>query len=201
MTVRLTDETDFGVGWIEDAAEAKTGHALVVDGRVWLVDPIEPEGVEERVLALGEPAGVLQLLDRHNRAAAAMAARLERAAPRRATGAAGHAVHGAARRAQPALEGGRALVAGARASSCAPTRSGRSRSSARASEPVGVHPALRLKPPRGLVGLGPEHLLVGHGDGLHGPGTAAAVDDAVRNARRRIPRWLRGLPRIVRRGS
>jgi hypothetical protein len=67
-------------------------------------------------------------------------------------------------------------------------------------EPVGVHPMLRFAPPRSLAGLGPEHVLVGHGEGLHAPGTAALVDDAVGNARRRIPRWLLGIPRIVRRG-
>src|SRR4051812_49587841 len=53
-----------------------TSHALVADGGVWLVDPSEGDGVEERVRALGEPAGVLQLLDRHNRASAAFAERL-----------------------------------------------------------------------------------------------------------------------------
>ncbi len=113
MTVRLTDETDFGFGWIEEAAEAKTGHALVVDGRVWLVDPIEPEDVEERVLALGEPAGVLQLLDRHNRAAAALAARLgvpHHVAPRELPGTPFTVLPVVRNR---TLEGGRALVAGA----------------------------------------------------------------------------------------
>ncbi len=200
MTVRLTDETDFGLGWIEDAAEAKTGHALVVDGRVWLVDPIEPEGVEERVLALGEPAGVLQLLDRHNRAAAALAARLEvphHVAPRELPGTPFTVLPVVRNRLWKEVAlwwpEPRVLVCADALGTIPFFRAG--------DEPVGVHPALRLKPPRGLVGLGPEHLLVGHGDGLHGPGTAAAVDDAVRNARRRIPRWLRGLPRIVRRGS
>jgi hypothetical protein len=43
-------------------------------------------------------------------------------------------------------------------------------------------------------------LLVGHGEGLHGEATAAAVDDALRHARRRIPRWLGSVPRIVRSG-
>ena len=47
-------------------------------------------------------------------------------------------------------------------------------------EPAGVHPFLRPRPPRALRGLGAEHLLVGHGEGLHGPETAAAVEDALR---------------------
>ena len=66
------------------------------------------------------------------------------------------------------------------------------------SEPAGVHPFLRPRPPRALRGLGAEHLLVGHGEGLHGPETAAAVEDALRTARRRIPLWVAGIPRIVR---
>ena len=41
-----------------------TGHALASEGRAWLVDP--PAGdVEARLRALDEPAGVIQLLDRH----------------------------------------------------------------------------------------------------------------------------------------
>ncbi len=51
-------------------------HALLADAGVWIVDPTEGEGIEERIRALGEPAGVLQLLDRHNRACAAYAERL-----------------------------------------------------------------------------------------------------------------------------
>ena len=46
------------------------------EGRVWLIDPVDADGVEERVRALGRPGGVLQLLDRHNRDCAAWAARL-----------------------------------------------------------------------------------------------------------------------------
>ena len=68
-------------------------------------------------------------------------------------------------------------------------------------EPVGVHPLLRVvRVPRALAGLGVEHLLVGHGAGIHGEAAGAAVDEAVRTARSRIPRWLGGLPRIVRSG-
>ena len=50
--------------------------AMAADGRVWLVDPVDGPGLEERVRALGEPAGVLQLVDRHPRDCAVLAARL-----------------------------------------------------------------------------------------------------------------------------
>ena len=53
-------------------------------------------------------------------------------------------------------------------------------------ERIGVHPFLRLMPPRRLATLAPEHVLVGHGEGLH-EDAAAAVREAVATARRRLP--------------
>ena len=46
-------------------------------GRVWFVDPTDDPAALERALALGSPAAVVQLLDRHNRDCAALAARLD----------------------------------------------------------------------------------------------------------------------------
>ena len=65
-------------------------------------------------------------------------------------------------------------------------------------EPAGVHPLLRLWPPRSLRRLEPEHLLVGHGEGVHHH--PAALESALRTARRRTPRLLLQLPRELRRG-
>ena len=61
-------------------------------------------------------------------------------------------------------------------------------------ESLGVHPVLRLTPPRALAGSGPEHPLVGHGPPLHGPDVAERVRRAIARSRREIPRWLAGLP-------
>jgi hypothetical protein len=62
-------------------------------------------------------------------------------------------------------------------------------------EPLGVHPFLRLYQPKGLrdmaKGLAPGHVLVGHGEGIHGDGAAAVLAQAVSGARRATPRWLR----------
>jgi hypothetical protein len=62
-------------------------------------------------------------------------------------------------------------------------------------ERIGVHPLFRLRPPRGLRALAgtlaPAHVLVGHGDAVHGPEAAPALAEAVRGARRRGPSWLR----------
>jgi hypothetical protein len=177
----------------------RTSHALAAEGRVWAIDPVEGEGVDDRIRTLGEPAGVIQLLDRHQRACEAFAGRL---------GVPLHKVPASLpltpfsfvpiRRnrfwAEVALWWPeRRLLLCADALGTLPYfRAG--------SEPVGLHPLLRLRPPRALRGLRPEYLLVGHGDGLHGPATASAVEEALRTARRRIPRWLLGVPRIVRAG-
>src|SRR5438309_1963376 len=70
------DEQEDGFGWIADEPLKRTSHALRVDGRVWLIDPVEAPDLEARIRALGEPAGVLQLLDRHRRDGLAWAGRL-----------------------------------------------------------------------------------------------------------------------------
>ena len=199
MSVRVVDETEFGFGWMESTAQARASHALVVEGRVWLIDPIAPEDVAMRVEALGEPAGVIQLLDRHDRACAELARRFgvpHHVVPDAVPGTPFQFLFVLRSRfwAEVALwwPERSVLVCADALGTNAFFRAGE--------EPVGVHPFLRPIPPRALVGLGVDHLLVGHGEGLHGGDTAARIDDAVRNARRRIPRWLRGLPGIVRRG-
>jgi len=56
-------------------------------------------------------------------------------------------------------------------------------------EPLGVHPFLRLTPPRRLADFEPEHVLCGHGEGVH-EHAAEAVREALAHARRRLPRLL-----------
>jgi len=65
---------------------------------------------------------------------------------------------------------------------------------------AGVHLLLRLTPPRGLGAYEPEHLLVGHGEGVHGPAATAALREALRRSRRDLPRVLRRLPFVMRGG-
>ena len=40
--------------------------------------------------------------------------------------------------------------------------------------PIGVHLFLRLTPPRALTAYEPERILVGHGEGVHGPEASTA---------------------------
>jgi hypothetical protein len=53
-----------------------------------------------------------------------------------------------------------------------------------------AHPLLRFRPPRSLAGLEPEHVLCGHGEGVHGADAAEALRVALATARRRLPRAL-----------
>src|SRR3954471_22367962 len=69
------DEFEFGFSWIAQPL-MRTCHALATPEGVWLIDPVDDPEPLERAAALGAPAGVLQLLDRHKRDCAAIAARL-----------------------------------------------------------------------------------------------------------------------------
>ena len=199
MEHRFVDELEFGFGWHPDEAFVRTGHALASDGRVWLVDPVDGPGLDKRIRALGEPAGVVQLLDRHNRDGAELATRL---------GVPHHivpdALPGAPFELVPLVRWPKwresALWWPERSVLVTADALGTTRFFAGA-EPVGVHPFLRLvKPPRGLLRYQPEHLLVGHGAGLHGPDTAAAIRAAVNGARTGFPRWTAGLAADIARG-
>jgi hypothetical protein len=63
---------------------------------------------------------------------------------------------------------------------------------------AGVHPLLRLRPPRQLSAYAPERLLVGHGETIEA-GAAGALTDALDHARSDIPRVLLKLPSLLRR--
>lgn len=73
MSVKLIQPFEHGVSWVMDEWMQRGSHALVHEGKVWLIDPVDvPEAIEQAV-QLGEIAGVIQLLDRHPRACAALA--------------------------------------------------------------------------------------------------------------------------------
>ena len=76
MALKTLDEHALGLTWVLDDPLTRTSHALADEGRVWLVDPVDEPEALERAAALGTPQAVLQLLDRHNRDNAAIAARL-----------------------------------------------------------------------------------------------------------------------------
>lgn len=198
MSVRFVDEFEHGFGWIDDTPLRRASHALVDRGRVWVVDPIEAAGVEERVRAIGEPAGVLQLLDRHDRATAAWAERLTvplHVVPAHVDGSPFEFLRVVRSRFWKEVAlwwPERRVLVTADVLGTIPHYF------ALGGERVGVHPFLRLKPPRGLRALDPAHLLVGHGEGVHGD-AAAAVADALAHSRRRFLRLPLELPKLRRR--
>lgn len=196
VAIRSCDEFDGGFGWLRAHELLKRcSHALVSDGRVWLVDPLDVDGVEERARAAGRPAGVIQLLDRHNRDSRILAERL---------GVPLHVVP-----TEPVAEAPfellvvcdswmwrevalwwperRVLVVGDALGTVgyfvAP------------GERIGVHPLLRPAPPRRrLATVSPRIILCGHGEGLL-TDADAALAEALSTARRRIPRVVFGLVR------
>jgi hypothetical protein len=178
----------------------RCSHALVAGGRVWVVDPVDGEGVEERVREAGEPAGVIQLLDRHKRDCAALAARLgvpRHVVPRGPVAGAPfeflHVLRGPLWK-EVALwwPEPRVLV-------CADAL-GTVRAARVGDERIAVHPYLRPFPPRRLGEVEPRHVLCGHGEGLHGEDATVAVRHALATARRRAPRaWWQGVQALARR--
>jgi hypothetical protein len=191
---RWVDDQPWGLGWIspERPRLQLTSHALLAGDGVWLIDPLDADGVEERVRALGEPAGVIQLLDRHERDCAALARRLGVPHHVVPSGSVGpfEAIPVVSRShwRESALwwPERRVLV-------CADALGTIPHFFALGGERLGVHPLLRLTPPTQLGRYEPEHVLCGHGAGAHERATAA-VRDALASARRRAPRLLLEAP-------
>jgi hypothetical protein len=187
----------YGFGWIaaEPRLLQRASHALVADGQVWLVDPVEVEGLEERIRAAGRVVGVLQLLDRHGRDCALLARAFGvplRYVPRAGTpGPPFEAI----RSVRIPLWREAALWWPERRTLVVADALGTAPYFRAPGERLGVHPVLRLIPPSSLSGLEPEHVLCGHGQGLHGPEAARALHEALRTARRRTPSWIAGLVR------
>lgn len=73
----VVDRWDAGVGWLAypDERMERASHALAVDGRVWVLDPVDADGVDDLLAEYGEVAGVVTCLDRHKRDGAAIANR------------------------------------------------------------------------------------------------------------------------------
>jgi hypothetical protein len=202
---REIDRWDGGVGWIAhpDEAMQRASHALVDGDDVWVVDPVDAAGLDDFLEDLGTVAGVIVLLDRHTRDAAALARRYDVPvgvpagmydaeqtldAPTEPLSGllegSGYGVHTLVDNAlwrESALsdEASETLVVAESVGTTALFRTH--------DERLGVHPARRLFPPTDLRRFGPERILVGHGEGIFEDATGA-LRDAVAGARRRAPR-------------
>ena len=190
------EEHALGLTWVVVEPMERAFHALVDDGRVWLVDPLDGPEMKD-ALALGEPAAVLQLLDRHNRDCAQIAERFgvpHLRVPDAVPGSPFEAIAAVRvpRWRETALwwPARKALIV-AEVLAANPMHTG-------GEQRVGMHLFLRPWPPSSLRGYRPRHLLLGHGRGVHGPEATTALETAHARARRDLPRVLLGLPGAVR---
>ena len=199
VQIRMCDDRgERGFSWIVDEPMTRTSHALAVDGQVWLVDPVRDPLALERAAGLGAPQAVLQLLDRHNRDCAALAEELgvpHLVAPEALEGAPFEVVpvRRSRRWSEVALwwPAERTLVVAEAIATNRFFTGGR--------EPAGVHLLMRLSPPREALGrFEPEHLLVGHGEGIHGPEATEALRQALATARTGVLHLLPRIPAFAR---
>lgn len=164
--------------WIEEGFLQRCSHALLLEGRTWLIDPVDDARVDE----LKDVAGVIQLLDRHKRDCVTIANRL---------GVAHHVVPEEPIRPFEFIRirmsrtwkevalwwpERRVLVCADALGTVGYYRARRER--------LGVHPFLRLRPPR--FDVRPDVILCGHGAGIFddAPG---ALTEALTTSRRRMP--------------
>jgi hypothetical protein len=184
------DEHALGLTWVVDEPMQRASHALVDAGRVWFVDPVDVPEAVERAEGLGRPAAVLQLLDRHPRACSALAERfgvphlrLPESLPDSPFDVITVVDFPKWREKALWWREREALVV-AEAVGTGPMFG----------KPAGIHVMLRLRPPGVLRDYDPEHLLVGHGPGVHGAEAKPALDHAYRRSRVDLPKTLVTLP-------
>jgi hypothetical protein len=200
--VQEIDRFDGGVGWIAypDERMQRASHALAVDGDLWLVDPVDAEGLDDSLAEEGEVRGVVVLLDRHERDAACLARRHDVSVhlPVWMTGLASdldapvepirteladtgyrlQRVLDTPFWKEAALVGDETLLVPEALGTAAYYRT--------ETERLGVHPMLRAFPPRRLRGLAPDRVLLGHGKGI-ATDASNALAEALRGSRRRAP--------------
>ena len=198
------DRFDGGVGWIAypDERMQRASHALATDDGVWLVDPVDAADLDDLLAEFGDVAGVVLLLDRHKRDAAKLARRHDVSVhvPSWMSGVAsdldtpveqfsgelgesGYRL----RKVSTPLWGEAALYHDEERTLVASEALGTAAYFRASDERLGVHPALRLLPPRrSFRGFAPDRILVGHGAGVH-EDASRALSAALDGSRRRAP--------------
>lgn len=188
--LETVEEWSGGFTWIADPDEQaqRASHALATAAGVWLVDPVDAAGLDDRVSALGAVAGVVVLQDRHTRDATPIARRhdvpvlmpawMELGRDKLETTAeplgdelpgTGYEVH----RLRETDQWEEAILVDETAGTMlVPETIGTVPSFRAAGNRLGVHPVVE-EPPARLTDWNPERVLVGHGKGLHDDGGAA----------------------------
>jgi len=203
---REIDRFEGGVGWLAhpDERMQRASHALAVDGEVWVIDPVDAAGIDDLFAEFGDVTGVVVTLDRHKRDAAAIARRhrVPVYLPEFFDGVTEDIDTAVARFGDELSDTGiRALTVvdsrfwqevalynPADGTLVVPETVGTVDYFLAGDERLGVHPMLRLNPPRAAFrGIRPERVLVGHGTGVM-DGAARGRKDAFDSSRRRAPR-------------
>ena len=216
--VNEIDRWEHGAGWIAypDEEMQRASHVIaepVEDGedRLYVVDPVDVPELDEWLAEMGEVAGVLVLLDRHKRDAAAVANRHDVAVhiPSWMSGVAskldapverlGDSVAGfeVRRLVDNPFWQEAALYHPEEKVLFTPESLGTVEYFCAPGERVGVHPALRLFPPKQLRKLDVERLTVGHGEGV-ADDVNEAIRSAVSGSRARAPKlYLKTLKGVL----
>jgi hypothetical protein len=196
----VIDRFEGGVGWIAHPEETmqRASHAVESDDKLWLLDPVDVEGLDALLGEYAEPAGVAVLLDRHKRDAAAIANRhdvpvyvpewmdgvaseLDAPTKRFSDRLGGFEVWTLTDNSvwqEAALFDGETLVV--------PEALGTASYFLAPGEDLGVHPMLRALPPKRLGEYDPDRLLLGHGSGIDET-VGNTVRKALTNSRRSAP--------------
>lgn len=211
------DRWDGGFGWLAFPHEPmqRASHVLAGDDEVWVVDPVDVPGLDDRLADAGTVRGVAVLLDRHKRDAAAVAARhdvpvsipawmddVSRELPasvERLDGSLPGTNYRVIRVVNNRFWREAALYDPETATLHVPEAVGTVDYYLTGDHRLGVHPALRLKPPRRVLGaFEPERLTVGHGTGIF-DGASDALAAALASSRRTAPRlYAKTLSALVR---
>lgn len=199
---KITIVNRFGDGfsWIAYPHETmqRASQALRSGSDVFLIDPLDGEGLTDALSALGTVKGVVILFDRHTRDAISLANQYDVPIylPEWMSGVGGKAstivsvsdmigsftiskLYDTPFWQEAILYDGSTLVVPEAVGTASYFRTTRER--------LGVHPLLRLRPPKQLKSFDPERILVGHGSGLETE-VQPALHRAIDGARSGAPR-------------
>ena len=212
--LQVIDRADDGLGWLAhpDETMQRASHALTTPEGVWIIDPVDADGVDDLLAELGaesdgpsDVAGVAVCLDRHKRDAAAIARRHDvdvfvptwmsgvaeeiDAPVSRFSGELGDSGFGSFvirdSSLPPWQEAG--LFNPDTGTMVIPESVGAASYFCADGERLGVHPMLRLTPPEKLRSQGrPERIRLGHGAGI-AEDAAAGLETALTASRAKTP--------------
>lgn len=205
MRAERIAEWEDGYGWLAVPDELMQRSSHVIEGKSgsWLIDPLDGQGVENLLPDASKITGIVLTLDRHQRDCAYFARKFDvpvaLARPLRgvedelacATESTDRFCADTGWSVLPLLDGPGwheiALVSEDEATVWISEVVGTAPYFCAPGELLGVHPIIRLRPPRKrLAPLAPERIVVGHGRGILTDGTRL-LQEAMHNARRRAP--------------